>query len=245
MSPEGETPDPLLVLLPSTIERLRYQRLVQNLIRWRALFAGACVLDFGASWGTSAAALIRAGASRVIGVEPDLGRIERGHDLLSQVHLLDRVELVHTPDTHSLAFADGSFSFALTNGVLEHIPQPRDRYICELWRIVGRGGHLMVTETPNSLWPKDIHTTGLWFNHWLPRDVAHRRALRKGCFRRERQDWATSGWRGMNYYELVRPIRGYRLLHENTRLRHRVFAALGLPASIIDPDPVWVLRKEY
>ena len=136
MSLVDETRDPLLRVLPSTIERLRYQRLVQNLVRWRALFAGAWVLDFGASWGTSAAALIRAGASRVIGVEPDLSRIERGRDLLSQVHLSDRVELVHTPDTLSLGFADGAFSFALTNGVLEHIPQPRDRYIRELWRIV-------------------------------------------------------------------------------------------------------------
>jgi len=236
--------DPLLALLPSDTERSRYENLVEKLTPWRTLFAGRRVLDFGASWGTSALALIRTGACEVVGVEPDFSRVEVGLGFVTRVGVADRVSLLHTPDTGALHFSDGAFSFALTNGVLEHIPQPRDRYIRELWRVVAPGGHLMVTETPNVYWPKDIHTTGLWFNHWLPRDTAYRRALRKGRFDRDRRDWSSSGWRGLGYRELVRPIRYYRLVHENSRFRHRFFAALGLPASIIDPDPIWVLRKE-
>jgi ubiquinone/menaquinone biosynthesis C-methylase UbiE len=244
MAPTIDPQDPLLALLPSDTERLRYEHLVQRLSAWRTLFTGRRVLDFGASWGTSAVALIRVGAAEVIGVEPDLARVKFGSDLLARVGVADRVSLLHTPDTDTLRFADRVFPFVLTNGVLEHIPQPRDPYIREVWRVIAPGGHLMVTETPNVYWPKEFHTTGLWFNHWLPVQMAHRRAVRNGRFSPARQDWVSSGWRGMSFYELVRPIRDYRLIHENTRCRHRVFSSLGLPASIIDPDPIWILRKE-
>jgi ubiquinone/menaquinone biosynthesis C-methylase UbiE len=231
-------------LLPSDTERWRYQNLVRNLTAWRALLQGHRVLDFGASWGTSAIALIEAGAGEVVAVEPDGARVERGRTLIAEALPGARISLLHVPNTEALPFGDGEFPFVLTNGVLEHIPQPRDRYVRELWRLVSPGGHLMVTETPNTYWPKDTHTTGLWFNHWLPRGLAHRRAVRRGRFRAERNDWATSGWRGMGYHELVRPIRGYRLIPDSTRVRHRILAAIGLPASLIDPDPIWILRKE-
>ena len=231
-------------LLPSDTERWRYENLLLTLTAWRALFSGRRVLDYGASWGISAVALINAGAREVVGVEPDLARVEKGRTLVREAAPGANISLVHTPDTAALAFADGEFGFVLTNGVLEHIPQPRDVYIRELWRLVASGGHLMVTETPNSYWPKDTHTTGLWFNHWLPREVAYRRAVRRGRFRATRDDWATSGWRGMGYRELVRPITGYRLVSDNTRLRHRLLATIGLPASLVDPDPIWILRKE-
>ena|SRR5712692_6217324 len=78
----------------------------------------------------------------------------------------------------------------------------------------------------------------------LVRNLTTWRTLFAGRFGRERRDWSSSGWRGLVYHELVRPIRCYRLVHENTRFRHRVFAALGLSSSIINPDPIWILRKE-
>jgi len=244
MGNRNDLVDPLAALLPTDTERWRFENLLRNLMAWRELFSGQRVLDFGASWGISAIALIRAGAAEVVGVEPDMARVEKGRTVVHDVDPTARISIRHAPDTSALAFADGEFSFVLTNGVLEHIPQPRDVYIRELWRLVALGGHLMISETPNKYWPKDTHTTGLWFNHWLPIDVAHRRAVRRGRFNPDRRDWSTSGWRGMGYRELVRPIGGYRVVHDNTRMRHRVLAAMGLPASLIDPDPIWILRKE-
>ncbi|HEY8470975.1 MAG TPA: hypothetical protein VIL18_15095 [Longimicrobiales bacterium] len=39
------------------------------------------------------------------------------------------------------------------------------------------------------------------------------------------------------------PISDWELIPERTHLRHRVLTALGLPASLLDPYPCWVLRR--
>jgi len=235
--------DPILALLPSDTERGRYETLLDTLSAWKALFNGRRVLDFGASWGTSSIALIRLGANEVVGVEPNLSRVEQGRELIPKAAPAAKVSIIHTPDTTALPFADGEFAFILANGVLEHIPQPRDPYIRELWRILAPDGHLMVSETPNKYFPKEIHTTSLWFNHWLPRSLAHRRAVRRRRFDPNRADWDSSGWRGLGYFELVKSISRYRLIPEQTKLRHRLFAMVGLPSSLIDPGPIWILQK--
>jgi SAM-dependent methyltransferase len=241
--PGSMSADPILSLLPSETERARYQTLLSTLSKWKALFIGRRVLDFGASWGTSAVALIRSGASEVIGVEPSLSRVEQGRELVIKAVPAAKVSIICTPDTTALPFVDEEFAFILANGVLEHIPQPRDPYIRELWRVVATGGHLMISETPNKYFPKDVHTTSLWFNHWLPRRLAHHRAVRRRRFDPSRTDWDSSGWRGLGYFEIVRPLAYYRLIPERTKLRHRLLPRVGLPASLIDPGPIWVLQK--
>ena len=236
--------DRVLEFIESETERARYRTLVDALSARQALFSGQRVLDFGASWGLSAVALALLGAAEVVGVEPSLSRIQQGRTFLARAAPAAKVSLVHTPDTAALPFADGAFVFILANGVIEHIPQPRHPYLRELWRVLSPGGHLMISETPNKYFPKDVHTTLLWFNHWLPRGLAHRRAVRRGRFSPSATDWVSSGWRGLGYFELVRPLDGYRLVPERARLRHRVLSRLGIPASLIDPGPIWVLQKE-
>lgn len=236
--------DPILDLLPSETERQRYLTLLETLASRRALFADARVLDFGASFGTSAVALIRSGAGAVVGVEPSPVRIAQGLELVAKAAPGAKVSLICTPDTTALPFEAGEFAFILANGVLEHIPQPRTAYIRELWRVLASRGHLMISETPNKYFPKDVHTTSLWFNHWLPRGLAHGRAVRRGRFDAARTDWDSSGWRGLGYFELVAPIDGYRLIPERARWRHRLLTRIGLPASLIDPGPIWVLEKQ-
>lgn len=237
------TEDPVLSGLPSDIERSRYTTMLATLSGWRGLFVGRRVLDFGASYGTSLVALIRLGAREVVGVEPDLSRVQRGQAFVAAAVPGANASLQYTPDTTTLPFADGSFAFILCNAVLEHIPQPRGNYIRELWRLLARGGHFMINETPNKYFPKERHTTSLWFNHWLPSSLARRRAIRRGRFNPERSDWESSGWRGLGYLELVEHLSHYAIVPELTRPRHRLFAMLGVPASIIDPYPTWILRK--
>ena len=235
--------DRVLDLLPRDVDRTRYQILISTLSDWKELFLGKRVLDFGASYGTSLVALINLGAREVVGVEPDLSRVTLGRELIPRAVPGARASLEHVSDTAALPFADGSFAFILANAVLEHIPQPRDAYILELWRLVSEGGYLMINETPNKYFPKEVHTTGLWWNHWLPRSLAHWRAIRRRRFDARRTDWDSSGWRGLGYFELVRSLRHYQVVPEHTRLRHWLLEKLGLPPSVLDPYPCWVFKK--
>ncbi len=220
----------------------RYRTLLATLRGFLPMIEGQAVLDFGCAHATSVCALLELGARRVIGIEPDLERVEMGRKLLAALGAEERAEILHLPDTRRLPFPDRSFRTVIANAVLEHIPQPREVYIRELWRVVGIGGHLIVNETPNKYLPLDFHTTGLWGVPWLPKELARRYALWRGFDRGE--DWDHSGWRGLGHYELVAPLSDYTLLPELSRPRHRRLQRLGLPTTLLDPYPTWVLRRD-
>ena len=55
------------------------------------------------------------------------------------------------------------------NAVLEHIsPEDRIFYLKELDRALKPGGYFIISDTPNKLWIKEGHTTGLFFLNFLP-----------------------------------------------------------------------------
>jgi SAM-dependent methyltransferase len=225
------------------VERNRYQALKVALEPLRIHFAGKRLLDFGASYGLSACALIELGASTVVGVEPEASRVTRGQEIVSALGLSDRIVLRHVEDTCHLGLPDGSFDTILANAVFEHIPQPRHRHVQEVWRVLADGGVLIVNETPNKYLPWDFHTTNLPLINWLPKALARQLAVRAKRFRVD-DDWDHSGWRGLGYYEFVRAIPGaYRMTHESTRLRHRLFSAIRLPTSLLDPYPTYIVQK--
>jgi ubiquinone/menaquinone biosynthesis C-methylase UbiE len=232
-------------LLPDPTEIARYRTMYGVLAAYASYFTGRSVLDYGCSWGTSAVALHRLGARTVFGVDPDQARVEQGRGFLTRAQIPpDAIQLEHLADTRVLPVADRAYDFVLANGVLEHIPwNVRQAHIRELWRVVASGGVLVVNETPNSYYPKERHTTRLWFNQWLPERLAYRRAVRAGRYSHDIDEWRGSGWRGLGWYELVEGIRDWRLLPERSRVRHRLLTALGLPASLFDPAPTWVLQK--
>jgi SAM-dependent methyltransferase len=228
----------------SAVEQKRYLDLRTALRPFSGLFEARRVLDFGASYGLSAAILIEFGASYVWGVEPEAWRVEKGMEFMSRLGIADRVKLSHVEDTRRLNAPDSSFGFILANAVFEHIAQPRAAYVRELWRLLALGGTLMVRETPNKYLPADFHTLHLPFTNWLPSALAHRIGTFFGRFSVERTDWESSGWRGMGYYEFVKAIPGpYVMEHEMTRPRHKLLRAVGLPSGLVDPWPVYLVRK--
>lgn len=246
--PPLPTPDPIdyerfKELLQDPSENDRLVTIHEALAPYKPLFEDQTVLDFGASFGTSTVALLDLGARRVVGVEPDRERVERGQELLKASGFGDTVELIYVADTRRMPFDDGAFPFILANAVIEHIPQPRGEFMKEIWRVLAPGGHLVINETPNKYLPLERHTTGLWFNHWLPERTAYRRAIRRGRFKPERDDWRGSGWRGLGYWEMVESLEGYDLVPERLTPKHKLLNALRLPASLLDPYPTWVLRK--
>ena len=223
-------------------ERARYRTVLCTLSELRRFIEGRRVLDFGASYGLSLCALLETGARFVVGVEPDKQRVERGVCLLADLGLESRVSLIQISDTRGLPFCDGAFDTVLANAVLEHIPQPRAQYIREIWRLVKRGGYLIINETPNKYLPKDIHTTGLWFVPWVPRELACRYAIWRGKWSNDR-DWGSSGWRGLGYFELTRAVSRFADESPKSRTRHKLLSALGFSPQILDPYPTFVLRK--
>lgn len=221
----------------------RYNTIARALSQHAHYFRGKHVLDFGASSGLSGFALLQIGAESVTGVEPDAERVAAGQQFIEQEGE-SRFTLLHTSDTRRLPFADATFGAVLCNAVLEHIPQPRDQYIAEMWRVLAPGGVLFVNETPNKYLPYDVHTLHLPLTNWLPSQVARWVGTITGKIRHVKDPWDYSGWRGLGYYELMGAISSpCRVDHEMTRTRHRVFAALGLPAGLIDPYPVYGIWK--
>lgn len=225
------------------VELARYRTFRATLNGLRPYVVGRRVLDYGASYGLSACAMVAAGAASVVGVEPEAARVARGREIIAALGLADRISLHHVEDTRQLDCPGEAFDTVLANAVFEHIPQPRRGHVREVWRVLAPGGVLIVNETPNKYLPWDFHTTNLPLVNWLPKPLARRVALGTGRFRAD-HDWDHSGWRGLGYFELVRAIPGpYEVTHERSRVRHRMLRALGLPASLLDPYPIYVVAK--
>ena len=99
---------------------------------------------------------------------------------------------IHTANATEIGdlFGAGQFDWVVFYASLEHMTQDeRIRAIVEAWRLLDRGGHLVVVETPNRLWHSDGHSAWMPFFHWLPDDLAFRysrfssRENLRDCFR--------------------------------------------------------------
>jgi SAM-dependent methyltransferase len=203
---------------------------------------GRDVLDFGGE-ALSTIPLLDCGAASVVAWQPDEERVAESNRLLKR-HGYYRGTVMRGEYAPDLSyFGSERFDTVIANAVLEHIPQPRGAYIAELWRVLKSGGHLIINETPNKYLPFDFHTTKLPLIPWLPSGVAHFAAEKLGRLRHVNDPWPASGWRGLGYFEMVAPIADYTLIPERANGRHRILAMLGIPASILDPYPLWILRK--
>jgi len=194
---------------------------------------GADILDFGCGTGSTTVMLAEASAGgRISAADIDPLSLEMArmrfehHGISSRVSILaiDPVE-----KEGDLSLDSGTFDFVLMNGVLEHVVPFGNRaaVILEAWRMLRTGGLLFISETPNSLWPVDRHTTGLPFIPWLPSWAAHRYAVALGRHH-ENGDLDSRGRRGMTYWGITRPLRkaghGFRVLNI-TRTGNRLLPA--------------------
>jgi len=230
----------------SEVELRRYQSAIELLRPLRSVLSEP-ILDFGASYGLSMLALATVGVRDSWGVEPDGERVSKGVEILSEVGLAPE-RLQRVPDTRTIPFSDSTFESVLALAVFEHIPQPRSEYIAEIWRLLKPGGHCVIAETPNKYFPVDLHTTGLPLIPWLPSRMAHALGKRFGKAPHRydtKEQWASSGWRGMGYHELISAIPGeFSILHTDVKRRHHILRRMRLFPGLIDPYPVYILRKE-
>lgn len=193
------------------------------------------ILDFGCGSGASSIVLIRLGASKVTGVDIDKDRIQIAQIRARECSLGDVTQFCVIPNSKILPFQDNSFEIILCNAVIEHIP-PTDRkaWVKELWRVIRPGGYILIWETPNRLWPKEIHTTGLWFLPYLPLRWARIYANLFGKSTNHREsldDLIAKGFRGVTYWKIINSIKNDRLVEMNKIVKLNVNQIFSLSLS--------------
>jgi ubiquinone/menaquinone biosynthesis C-methylase UbiE len=145
------------------------QKRQKTLIERFETVAGKRILDIGSGAGSSAFALIDAGAEFVQGVEPNADFVELANQRAQNEGLSDKVSFLQITNTTKLPFEKEKFDIVTFNAVLEHIdPKLRAPILREAYRCLKKGGLLVITESPNKAFPYDGHTTLLPLIPWLP-----------------------------------------------------------------------------
>lgn len=192
------------------------------------------VLDFGCGSGASSIILTKLGAAHVVGVDINHPYLEIASRRAEEHMLNRRIQLCRISSRAEIPFKNYTFNVVICNGVLEHIhPQHRKQTIRKLWDIIREGGYLVITETPNRLWPYDSHTTKLWFISYLPLNLAKQYAL---LFKRvgpneSIDELLSRGLRGMTYWEIIGAI-------QNGLIECNKYVAY-LPFSNLSEDTKW------
>ncbi|MCD6298855.1 MAG: class I SAM-dependent methyltransferase [Deltaproteobacteria bacterium] len=144
---------------------------------------GKRILDFGCGTGSTTVALANAG-QEVFAYDIDDESLKICARRIHEHGLSNKVKFLRG-DFGKVRNDIGLFDLILMNGVIEHIPKSikglRRRVLREVFRTLQERGFLYINETPNRLFPCDLHTTKLWWLPWTcPGSVwAYNRAIRK------------------------------------------------------------------
>lgn len=177
---------------------------------------GNRVLDFGCGTGATTVALARR-ARHVVGFDIHQESLDLNRRRLAEHDLEGRVRLLQAQDFREVESELGRFDLILINDVLEHVPLSRPGLRRELVRTLFRrlepGGALYLHQSPNRLWPRDVHTTGQWWIPWTRpgSSWAYRRAVERGAHEENPETQAPGplgleqrGAWGISYFELKR-----------------------------------------
>jgi 2-polyprenyl-3-methyl-5-hydroxy-6-metoxy-1,4-benzoquinol methylase len=142
--------------------------LIEYLISRKINVKDKNILEFGCRDGSSFISFLFLGAGKIVGMDIDDKVIELSKMIYSDLGL-NKIEYRLNKIGEPLSIEDEEFDIVSCNAVLEHIhPDERTEYIKELQKKVKPGGYFIVSDTPNKLWIKDGHTTGIWFLNYLP-----------------------------------------------------------------------------
>lgn len=133
------------------------------------------VVDLGCGTGSLTVACALEGG-KTIGV--DLGRSECQIAKLRAKEDCVEAQFV-VADTTRLPFRKETFDICMCVELIEHVAKDKERAVYEAFRITRKQG-LIEIETPNKLYIKDNHDTGLYFFNYLPKKIAERYAKLRG-----------------------------------------------------------------
>lgn len=128
---------------------------------------------------------------------------ELGLKVVREVRHLDQA------GTCRLPWTDGAFDLVLAIGVVEHLPiRHRREQVNEHYRVLARGGHIAILDTPNRWFPLETHSVGLPLVQWLPAPLAWRyarlaRPARYGAIGYDEFTADGTGWRNATLAECL------------------------------------------
>lgn len=163
------------------------------------------MLDFGCGFGASSYCLARRGADRIVATDLEPGNLEVARQVFLRFGLDDRIEL--RGDDMLPTLGPGSFDIVWLQAVVEHLtPEERRTYLRRFWAALRPGGWLVISETPNRVWPREDHTTGgRWFLPWMRPDTVFRVLRREEAYRSfSDEEFYRSGVIGSTYGEILR-----------------------------------------
>jgi SAM-dependent methyltransferase len=177
------------------------------------------MLDFGCGAGASTLIFLRCGATDITGAEVDNALLDiaklRLNDFFQDGYQLVKIEYID--GKYSMPFSDGEFDIVWAQAIMEHVlPNQRSFVLRELWRVLRKGGLLVIFGTPNRLWFKEYHTSDLFLVNYLPLNIAY--FLARHCSRRVPLDQTkgeilSAGFRGCTYWEIARALPNAKCLN--------------------------------
>lgn len=188
------------------------------------------VLDFGCGTGATTAALAEQ-SERVVAFDIDPARVAICERRVREHGLADRVSC-RSGNFCDLNLDAPGFDLVVLNGVLEHIPDSetglRARVLGDAAQAVRTGGHLFINDTPNRLFPRDLHTTQLWWIPWTKPGSAwaYERAIRKRRYRDSTDSspgprgMEEAGTWGMTYWQVASILRRFGFVCVNLEPGH-------------------------
>lgn len=186
--------------------------------------SGLSVLEVGCSFGHITECLAEESLIAEIhsfDVDPTFVAITRAKVEELGLKTVREVALFTNDETCRLPYADGQFDLVLAIGVVEHLPQrSRRAQVDEYYRVLARGGHIAILDTPNRRFPVETHSVGLPLVQWLPPRLAYRYARLGRPTRFREVGYAEfiadgTGWRNASLGECL-PSRGLTGLDDVT-----------------------------
>jgi ubiquinone/menaquinone biosynthesis C-methylase UbiE len=187
------------------------------------------VFVFGTgSGGTTVSCALYVGEGKVVGVDISENEIKKTKIRAKAYKVEDKVDVQYLKKTCPLPFEDEAFDIAIIHSVIEHIVDERGKYIKEVFRVLKRNGLLIISGTPNLLYPKDKHTTNLYFIPWLSKKTAYKYAVMRKKWK-EGEDLEYAGRRGTTYWHLKKWLKGfsYSVLNEKPGFTSKYLKSSG------------------
>lgn len=179
-------------------------------------FENKTILEFGCGGGASTQILARMfPTAEITGVELVESSLSVARKR-AEVFNLKNVRFLQSPGGDRLPENLEKYDFVILSAVYEHLlPHERPKILSALWEHLNEGGYLFINQTPNILFPFELHTTMLPLINYVPDSIALKMARRFSKRIRADETWEQllrKGIRGATEREILSHLKNAEML---------------------------------